>query len=131
MNTGVGMTPASIHETLVHGYQAIVETGAAAGIGCSDADYLAAGAAIAGDAGEVFAKAELIVRVKEPQAAERRMLRPGQVLFTYLHLAPDPEQTRGLIDSGAVCIAYETVTDQLGGLPLLAPMSQVAGRMSI
>ncbi len=125
------MTPASIHETLVHGHQAIVETGAAAGIGCSDADYLAAGAAIAGDAGEVFAKAELIVRVKEPQAAERRMLRPGQVLFTYLHLAPDPEQTRGLIDSGAVCIAYETVTDQLGGLPLLAPMSQVAGRMSI
>ncbi len=127
----VGMTPASIHEAVVHGHSAIVETGAGAGIGCSDADYRAAGAAIAEDAQQVFAKAELVVKVKEPQAAERRMLRPGQILFAYLHLAPDPEQAKELIDSGAVCIAYETVTDRHGGLPLLAPMSQVAGRMSI
>ncbi len=127
----VGMTPASIREAVVHGHQAIVEKGAGAGIGCSDAEYKAAGGAIAENAAEIFTKAELVVKAKEPQAAERRMLMPGQILFAYLHLAPDPEQTKGLIDSEAVCIAYETVTDQQGGLPLLAPMSQVAGRMSI
>ncbi len=106
-------------------------TPAGAGIGCYDAAYEAVGAAVAATAAEVFAEAELIVKVKEPQAGERKMLRPGQILFTYLHLAPDPEQTRDLVDGGAICIAYETVTDEGGGLPLLAPMSQVAGRMSI
>jgi alanine dehydrogenase len=108
-----------------------VQAGAGAGIGAADADYLAAGATIAADAAEVFAQAELIVKVKEPQAAERAMLRPGQVLFTYLHLAPDPEQCRDLVAGGAVCIAYETVTDRSGGLPLLAPMSEVAGRLAV
>ena len=97
----------------------------------ADADYVAAGARIAADAAEVFAHAEMIVKVKEPQAAERAMLRPGQVLFTYLHLAPDPEQCRDLVAGGAVCIAYETVTDRSGGLPLLAPMSEVAGRLAV
>jgi alanine dehydrogenase len=106
-----------------------VETGA--GIGSDDEVYRAAGARIVASAAEVFGAAELIVKVKEPQAAERAMLKPGQVLFTYLHLAPDPEQTRELIASGAVCIAYETVTDAHGHLPLLAPMSQVAGRLAI
>lgn len=127
----VGMTPTSVREAVHHGHQVIVETQAGTGIGASDADYLQAGADILGSAAEVFEQADMIVKVKEPQAGERKMLREGQILFTYLHLAPDPEQTKDLVDSGAICIAYETVTDNNGGLPLLAPMSQVAGRMSI
>ncbi len=127
----VGLTPISVQEFATHGHRVLVETQAGAGIGSSDDDYRAAGAEIARDAAEVLAKAEMIIKVKEPQAGERKMLREGQILFTYLHLAPDPEQARDLIKSGAVCIAYETVTDGRGGLPLLAPMSQVAGRLSI
>ncbi len=127
----VGLTPLSVHEAVVHGHQVLVERAAGAGIGASDADYMAAGATVADSAEEVFARAEMVVKVKEPQAHERKWLREGQVLFTYLHLAPDPEQCRDLVASGAVCIAYETVTQPGGGLPLLAPMSEVAGRMSI
>ena len=127
----VGLTPTSVRELYAHGHQLIVETNAGQGIGKTDEDYIAAGASIAGSAKEVFERADMIVKVKEPQAVERALLREGQVLFTYLHLAPDPQQTRELIDSGAVCIAYETVTSPYGGLPLLAPMSEVAGRMSI
>ncbi len=127
----VGMTPASVREVVNHGHEAVVETNAGIGIGASDDDYRAAGAEIADAAEDVFARADMIVKVKEPQAGERSLLRDGQILFTYLHLAPDPEQTKDLVDSGAICIAYETVTDAHGGLPLLAPMSQVAGRMSI
>jgi len=127
----VGLTPDSAREFVTHGHSVLVETQAGAGIGCSDDDYRAAGANIAGDAQEVFDAAEMIVKVKEPQAPERKMLKDGQLLFTYLHLAPDPDQTRDLVDSGAVCVAYETVTNDQGGLPLLAPMSQVAGRLSI
>jgi alanine dehydrogenase len=127
----VGLTPASVQEFLANGHQVLVESGAGAGIGSPDDDYRAAGAEIATAAVDVFARAEMIVKVKEPQANERQMLRPGQILFTYLHLAPDRAQTADLIESGAVCIAYETVTDGHGGLPLLAPMSQVAGRLSI
>ncbi|HEY5718097.1 MAG TPA: alanine dehydrogenase, partial [Motiliproteus sp.] len=127
----VGMVPASVQELTARGHQVVVETRAGDGIGFSDDDYIAAGAAIAATAAEVFAQAEMIVKVKEPQAVERKMLRPGQVLFTYLHLAPDPAQTEDLVASGATCIAYETVTSDKGGLPLLAPMSEVAGRMSI
>jgi alanine dehydrogenase len=127
----VGLTPSSVRELVAHGHQVEVERGAGAGIGVTDADYAAAGAALLATAQEIFARAEMIVKVKEPQAVERKMLRPGQVLFTYLHLAPDPEQARDLIASGATCIAYETVTSARGGLPLLAPMSEVAGRMSI
>jgi alanine dehydrogenase len=127
----VGLTPESVAELAHAGHQVLVETGAGLGIGAADADYVAAGARIAPDARAVFASADMVVKVKEPQAVERKMLRPGQVLFTYLHLAPDPEQTRDLVDSGAIAIAYETVTDATGGLPLLKPMSQVAGRMSI
>lgn len=127
----VGMTPSSVREAVAHGHSVVVETQAGAGIGAGDDDYHNAGAEVAGSAADVYARAELIVKVKEPQAAERKMLREGQVLFTYLHLAPDPEQAKGLIDSGAVCIAYETVTSPSGGLPLLAPMSEVAGRLSI
>jgi alanine dehydrogenase len=127
----VGMTPASVAELVAHGHQVLVETAAGSGIGKHDEDYRAAGAEIASGAAEIFERAELIVKVKEPQAAERAMLRPDQILFTYLHLAPDPVQTRDLLESGAVCIAYETVTSPSGGLPLLAPMSEVAGRMSI
>jgi alanine dehydrogenase len=127
----VGLVPASVRELSTHGHEVWVETGAGAGIGAADADYEAAGARIAGRADAVFEAAELIVKVKEPQAVERALLRPGQVLFTYLHLAPDPEQARELVASGAVCIAYETVTAPGGGLPLLAPMSEVAGRMAV
>jgi alanine dehydrogenase len=127
----VGLTPASVQEFVSHGHQVLVESHAGAGIGSSDDDYRAAGAEIVETPAEVFARAEMIVKVKEPQAPERKMLREGQILFTYLHLAPDPEQTKDLVDSGAICIAYETVTDGRGGLPLLAPMSQVAGRLSI
>jgi alanine dehydrogenase len=127
----VGLTPESVAELVHHGHEVLVETKAGAGIGARDEDYQAAGAQIAPDAQTVFARGELIVKVKEPLAAERARLRPGQVLFTYLHLAPDPDQTRDLLASGAVCIAYETVTDDQGGLPLLKPMSQVAGRLAI
>jgi alanine dehydrogenase len=127
----VGLTPASVREFVAHGHSVVVEHDAGAGIGLGDDAYRAAGAQIAADAGAVFAQAEMIVKVKEPQPAECERLRPGQVLFTYLHLAPDPEQANALIASGAVCIAYETVTSAHGGLPLLAPMSEVAGRMAV
>lgn len=127
----VGMIPASVRELASHGHQVFVETNAGAGIGFSDDDYIAVGASILPTAADVFAKADMIVKVKEPQAVERAMLREGQILFTYLHLAPDFPQTEELIKSKAVCIAYETVTDNMGRLPLLAPMSEVAGRMSI
>jgi alanine dehydrogenase len=126
----VGLTPHAAREAVAHGHTVIVETGAGAGPGFPDADYVAAGARIVATAEEIFAEAEMIVKVKEPQAVERKRLREGQVLFTYLHLAPDPEQTRDLLASGATCIAYETVTDAAGGLPLLAPMSEVAGRLA-
>ncbi len=127
----VGMTPLSVREAVRHGHTVWVEVNAGAGIGAFDADYVAAGARTVAIAAEIFAHADMIVKVKEPQKAERQMLRPGQILYTYLHLAPDPEQTKDLVVSGAVCIAYETVTSSRGGLPLLAPMSQVAGRMSV
>ena len=127
----VGMTPASVGELVNHKHSVLVETNAGMGIGFTDEDYTAAGATVLATAAEVFAKAEMIVKVKEPQAVERAMLREGQILFTYLHLAPDLPQTEDLIKSKAICIAYETVTDNRGGLPLLAPMSEVAGRMSI
>ena len=126
----VGLVPASVAELVGRGHDVQIETGAGAGIGVGDEDYERAGAAIASDAAEVFEKAELVVKVKEPQAQEIAMLRQGQTLFTYLHLAPDPDQARGLMASGATAIAYETVTDPSGGLPLLAPMSEVAGRMA-
>ncbi len=127
----VGMAPASVREAIKHGHQVMVEARAGDGIGVSDAEYKKIGAQVVNSAEEIFASAELVVKVKEPQAGERAMLREGQVLFTYLHLAPDPEQTKDLIESGAICIAYETVTSPHGGLPLLAPMSKVAGRMAI
>lgn len=127
----VGLTPASVRELTGHGHQVLLEHDAGAGINTADSVYQAAGASIAGSAEEVFARADMIIKVKEPQAAERKRLRPGQILFTYLHLAPDPEQAQDLAQSGAICIAYETVTAPGGGLPLLAPMSEVAGRMSI
>jgi alanine dehydrogenase len=127
----VGLTPGSVRELVHNGHQVIIETGAGDGIGHDDAAYRAVGAAIAANAAEVFSQAEMIVKVKEPQTAEIALLRPGQVLFTYLHLAADRAQAEGLMASGAVCIAYETVTDDRGGLPLLSPMSEVAGRMSM
>ncbi|TLU66273.1 alanine dehydrogenase [Thalassotalea litorea] len=127
----VGMVPASVRELINHGHKVIVETQAGMGIGFTDQDYVDAGASILTTAAQVFADAEMIVKVKEPQAVERAMLRDGQILFTYLHLAPDLPQTEDLVKSNAICIAYETVTDNHGGLPLLAPMSEVAGRMSI
>jgi alanine dehydrogenase len=127
----VGLTPGAVGEYVAHGHQVLVETKAGAGIDVDDAAYVAAGATIARDAAEVFAKADMVVKVKEPQPKEWAQLRPGQILFTYLHLAADAAQTRGLIGSGATAIAYETVTDAHGGLPLLAPMSEVAGRLSI
>ena len=127
----VGLTPASVREVRAHGHEVLVERGAGAGAGVSDDEYLAAGARLAGGADEVFAAAEMIVKVKEPQPAERARLRPGQVLFTFLHLAADPDQAQDLVASGAICIAYETVTSPQGTLPLLAPMSEIAGRMSI
>jgi alanine dehydrogenase len=127
----VGLTPESVAEVVAHGHKVLIETGAGAGIGCNDDAYRSAGAEIAENPAAVFAAAELVVKVKEPLAAERRLLRPGQVLFTYLHLAPDPQQTKDLLASGATCIAYETITDEHGRLPLLAPMSHVAGRMAI
>ena len=126
----VGLTPNAAMEAVAHGHTVLIETGAGMGAGFADADYVAAGALMVGTAAEVFAQADMIVKVKEPQAGERQMLREGQVLFTYLHLAPDPEQTRDLLASGCTAIAYETVTDRAGGLPLLAPMSEVAGRLA-
>jgi len=127
----VGMTPSSVREAVAHGHDVMVERTAGDGIGVSAADYEAAGAKIVDTAEQIFAEADMVVKVKEPQAVERKQLREGQILFTYLHLAPDPEQTKDLVDSGATCIAYETVTQNGGGLPLLAPMSEVAGRLSI
>jgi len=127
----VGLTPSSARELVHHGHKVMVQSGAGVEIGFGDDSYRAAGAEIVADAANIYARAEMIIKVKEPQPAECQMLQAGQVLFTYLHLAPDPEQTEALLASGAVCIAYETVTDHFGGLPLLAPMSEVAGRMSI
>ena len=127
----VGLVPASVRELVVHGHKVYVEANAGIGIGMTDDDYVAAGAEILGDASSVFDKAELIVKVKEPQAEERAMMRADHTLFTFLHLAPDAPQTADLVKSGATCIAYETVTDSRGRLPLLAPMSEVAGRLSI
>jgi len=127
----VGLTPESVAELVYDGQEVIIEAQAGAGIGASDEDYEDAGAEIVFSAAEIFERAEMIIKVKEPQAVERAMLREGQILYTYLHLAPDPEQTKDLIKSKAVCIAYETVTDDKGHLPLLKPMSQVAGRLAI
>jgi alanine dehydrogenase len=127
----VGLVPSSVRELVHHGHDVMIETNAGSGIGLSDEDYRAAGARIAPDAAAVFAEAEMVVKVKEPQPAEIAMLREGQVLFTYLHLAADKALTQGMVDSGCTGIAYETVTGAGGGLPLLAPMSEVAGRMSV
>jgi alanine dehydrogenase len=127
----VGLTPDSVSEFVAHGHKVVVETIAGMGVGAADAAYVAAGATILGTAAEVFETAEMIVKVKEPQAVERAMLKPHHLLYTYLHLAPDAPQTQDLIKSGATCIAYETVTATGGGLPLLKPMSEVAGRMSV
>ncbi|HRD78127.1 MAG TPA: alanine dehydrogenase [Hyphomicrobiaceae bacterium] len=127
----VGMTPVSVREAVAHGHEVWVEANAAARQGISDEDFMKAGAKVIPTAAEIFAKCDLIVKVKEPQPAECRMLREGQTLFTYLHLAPDPQQAKELMTSGATAIAYETVTGPRGGLPLLAPMSEVAGRMAI
>ena len=126
----VGLTPSAALEAVNAGHEVLIQTAAGVGAGFEDSDYETAGAKILSTAEEVFATADMIVKVKEPQAVERKMLRQGQVLFTYLHLAPDPEQTHDLLASGATCIAYETVTDRNGGLPLLAPMSEVAGRLA-
>ena len=127
----VGLTPASVRELTLRGHEVFVEASAGAGIGMLDEAYEAVGATILAEAAEVFDVAEMIVKVKEPQAVERAMLREDHTLFTYLHLAPDAPQTEDLVNSGACCIAYETVTDRKGGLPLLSPMSEVAGRLSI
>ena len=127
----VGLVPSSVRELVHHGHDVMIQSGAGNGIGITDDNYRDAGAEIVPDAAAVFEGAEMVVKVKEPQAVERKMLRSGQILFTYLHLAPDPDQTKDLVESDAICIAYETVTGPTGGLPLLAPMSEVAGRMSI
>jgi alanine dehydrogenase len=127
----VGMTPSSVRELTSRGHQVLVQKNAGTEIGLTDEQYQAVGAELVDTATEIFARAEMIVKVKEPQPVECAMLRPGQILYTYLHLAPDPEQTAALVKSGAICIAYETITGANGGLPLLAPMSEVAGRMSI
>ncbi len=127
----VGLVPASVRELVHHGHDVIIETKAGWGIGIRDQDYEAAGAKIVNAAADIFTQADMVVKVKEPQPKECKMLREGQVLFTYLHLAPDPQQTHGLIESKCVAIGYETVTDNFRGLPLLAPMSEVAGRLSI
>jgi alanine dehydrogenase len=126
----VGLIPSSVQELVHNGHQVLVQAGAGLGAGITDADYIAAGATIVDAADQIFAEADMIVKVKEPLAVERKKLRKGQILFTYLHLAPDAEQTKDLIDSGAVCIAYETVTAANGSLPLLTPMSEVAGRLA-
>jgi len=120
----VGLTPASVREFVAHGHSVMVQAGAGAAIGLDDAQYRTAGATLVDSAQEVFAQADMVVKVKEPQPQECAMLRPGQVLYTYLHLAPDPEQTAALVKSGAVCVAYETITGANGGLPLLSPMSE-------
>ena len=127
----VGLTPGSVREYVAHGHEVIIETKAGAGIGADDDAYRAAGAKIVATAKEIFERSDMVVKVKEPQPQEWAMLRDGQILYTYLHLAPDPEQTKGLLASGVTAIAYETVTDERGGLPLLAPMSEVAGRLAI
>ena len=127
----VGLTPENVSEIVGMGHKVLVQTNAGEGIQASDEDYKNAGAEIAQTAEEIFKAADMIIKVKEPQICERKMLREGQILFTYLHLAPDAPQTKDLVDSGAICIAYETITDDKGGLPLLKPMSQVAGRLSI
>lgn len=127
----VGLTPGAVREYVAHGHEVLVETKAGAGIGADDDAYRAAGAKIVPTAADIFGKSDMVVKVKEPQPAEWAQLRDGQILYTYLHLAPDPEQTKGLLASGVTAIAYETVTDERGGLPLLAPMSEVAGRLSI
>ena len=127
----VGLMPAAVRELIIGGHSVTVQSGAGLGVGCSDEDYRGAGAQILGDAAAVFAASDMIVKVKEPQASECALLRPGQLLFTYLHLAADKAQAQALMKSGAVCIAYETVTSPDGSLPLLVPMSEVAGRMSI
>ncbi|WP_234188844.1 alanine dehydrogenase [Shinella sp. NM-101] len=127
----VGLTPGAVREYVAHGHEVIVETKAGAGIGADDDAYRAAGAKIVPTAADIFQKSDMVVKVKEPQPAEWAQLRDGQILYTYLHLAPDPEQTKGLLASGVTAIAYETVTDDRSGLPLLAPMSEVAGRLSI
>ena len=127
----VGLTPGTVREYVAHGHQVVVQSGAGAGIMASDDAYRAAGAEIAATAAEIFTGCDMIVKVKEPQPSEWVQLRRGQLLFTYLHLAPDPEQAKGLIASGCTAIAYETVTDDRGTLPLLAPMSEVAGRLAI
>ena len=126
----VGLTPHAVHEAIAHGHKVVMETNAGVGAGFPDADYLAAGAQVVDTAEEVFATADMIVKVKEPQPVERARLRAGQLLFTYLHLAPDAAQTHDLLASGVTAVAYETVTDAAGGLPLLAPMSEVAGRLA-
>jgi len=126
----VGLTPNAAREAVGHGHEVLIEAGAGLGAGFEDEDYAAAGARLVDSAAEIFAAAEMVVKVKEPQAVERKQLREGQVLFTYLHLAPDAAQTRDLLESGVTAIAYETVTDRHGGLPLLAPMSEVAGRLA-
>jgi alanine dehydrogenase len=126
----VGLTPSSVAELAHHGHQILVETGAGLGSGLTDAEYVAAGAAIVATPAEIFSRADMVVKVKEPLAAERKQLRRGQILYTYLHLAPDLAQTQDLVASGATCIAYETVTSASGGLPLLTPMSEVAGRLA-
>lgn len=126
----VGITPNAAREAVAHGHTVTIQANAGTGAGFVDADYISAGAHIVETAKEIFATADMIVKVKEPQPVERKMLREGQVLFTYLHLAPDPEQTKDLLASGCTAIAYETVTDAQGGLPLLAPMSEVAGRLA-
>jgi len=127
----VGLTPASVREYVQRGHKVLVQSGAGAGIGASDENYRQAGADIAKSAADIFKSADMVVKVKEPQLAECAQLREGQILFTYLHLAPDPEQTAALVKSGCTAVAYETVTDEKGGLPLLAPMSEVAGRLAI
>ena len=126
----VGLVPSSVQELVHNGHQVLVQADAGVGAGLTDADYIAAGATIVAGADQIFAEADMIVKVKEPLAVERKKLRKGQILFTYLHLAPDAEQTRDLIASGAICIAYETVTSANGSLPLLTPMSEVAGRLA-
>jgi alanine dehydrogenase len=127
----VGLTPGSVREYVANGHEVWIEKGAGAGIGADDSTYAAAGAKVVATAAEIFAKCDMVVKVKEPQPQEWAQLREGQVLYTYLHLAPDPEQTKGLVASGVTAVAYETVTDGFGGLPLLAPMSEVAGRLAI
>ncbi|MDQ0320379.1 alanine dehydrogenase [Pararhizobium capsulatum DSM 1112] len=127
----VGLTPGAVREYVAHGHEVYIETKAGVGIGAEDDAYRAAGAKIVASARDVFEKCDMIVKVKEPQPGEWTQLRDGQILYTYLHLAPDPEQTKGLLQSGVTAIAYETVTDERGGLPLLAPMSEVAGRLAI